>query len=322
MSPNPPYALRPNFTEEHPFPPLPPIYDEQIRTQMITHRSFYARPNHVFEDHPDDPSPDNERFEHLGDSVLGLVVTGLLIEMYPHLRVGPSTKIRALVVGNATLAEISCRYGLPARLKLHPAQKITLRASSNIQADAFESYIGGLYLEQGLAVVEPWLKALFRPYTTEAYIRVRAQHGLPFLPALAAPPLATPTSVSPASSGSSSPSGAGTSVSTSDGQAAEPARTRTAPALARRSSHPHPHASGNSMTAGHLGLFNQQLQKARREVEWVYADGVGEGTNTTPIWIVRVEVDGEVYGKGRGGTKKAARNEAAKEGLVKMGIIV
>ncbi|KAF8838633.1 ribonuclease III [Paxillus ammoniavirescens] len=331
---NPPSALRPNFTEEHPFPPLPPIYDEQIRTQMITHRSFYARPNHVFEDHPDDPSPDNEnhveaehplrRFEHLGDSVLGLVVTGLLIEMYPNLRVGPSTKIRALVVGNATLAEISRRYALPAQLKLHPAQAITLRASINVQADAFEasSYIGGLFLDQGLAAVEPWLKALFGPYATEAYLRVRVQHGLPPLPALTAPPLATTTSVSSASSGSSARSGTGTSASTSGGRAIEPARTRATSASAYRPPHHHPHASGNSTTAGHLGLFNQHLQRARREVEWVYADGVGEGTNTTPIWVVRVEVDGEVYGKGRGGTKKAARNEAAKEGLVKMGIIV
>jgi len=31
------------------------------------------------------------RFEHLGDTVLSLVVTNLLLEMYPNLRVGPST---------------------------------------------------------------------------------------------------------------------------------------------------------------------------------------------------------------------------------------
>lgn len=31
------------------------------------------------------------RYEHLGDTVLGLVVTELLLEMYPNLRVGPST---------------------------------------------------------------------------------------------------------------------------------------------------------------------------------------------------------------------------------------
>jgi hypothetical protein len=31
------------------------------------------------------------RFEHLGDTVLGLIVTNLLFDTYPNLRVGPST---------------------------------------------------------------------------------------------------------------------------------------------------------------------------------------------------------------------------------------
>ena len=31
------------------------------------------------------------RLEHLGDSVLNMVVTSLLQEVYPYLRVGPST---------------------------------------------------------------------------------------------------------------------------------------------------------------------------------------------------------------------------------------
>jgi len=46
------------------------------------------------------------------------------------------------------------------------------------------------------------------------------------------------------------------------------------------------------------------------------------GTKTTPVWFVRVLVDGEFYGMGKGNTKKAARNEAAKEGLEKMGVFV
>ena len=41
-------------------PPLPKIYSAHLSMQVFTHRSFYARPTHVFEDMPDDPSPDNE----------------------------------------------------------------------------------------------------------------------------------------------------------------------------------------------------------------------------------------------------------------------
>jgi ribonuclease-3 len=95
-------------------------------------------------------------------------------------------------------------------------------------------------------------------------------------------------------------------------------------------------------TIGHLPLFNQHLQQTNRTVEWVYDDladtekgdqpqnayrdmGLSpditiKGTKETPLWYVKVLVDGEFYGRGRGNTKKAARDEAAKEGLKKMGI--
>jgi hypothetical protein len=62
----------------------------------------------------------SHRLEHLGDTVLNMVITNYLQKVYPLLRVGPSTvrllalpfqyllissqKIRSLVVGNFTLA--------------------------------------------------------------------------------------------------------------------------------------------------------------------------------------------------------------------------
>lgn len=54
----------------------------------------------------------------------------------------------------------------------------------------------------------------------------------------------------------------------------------------------------------------------------LHDDAMVPGTHTTPIWYVKVMVDGVYYGRGRGNTKRAARNEAAKEGLHKLGIIV
>lgn len=288
-------TLRPDFgTNSCLFPPLPDIISPEIRLQVFTHRSYFARPTHIFEDHPDDPSPDNEKYEHLGDTVLGLAVTSLMLEMYPCLRVGPSTKIRALIVGNYTLAEISLKYKLPDRLRLHPAQAITLRASTHIQADVFESFIGGLYLDQGLDAVKQWLYPLFRPYAKAAYLIVRQQHGLPVF---ASSPRSTPTAGS---------------------DAVDLTTTAT-----------------TTSTTGHLALFNQYLQKSNRLVEWVYSDPLKEGSSdlkmtpeitrgmkTTPVWCVKVLVDGEFYGKGRGSNKRAARNEAAKVGLKKMGVSV
>ena len=98
---------RPRIDVEQ-LPPLPDILSDELRKQVFTHRSVHARPSAIFEDSRDDPSPDNEayvspfrgavtnliaccRLEHLGDSVLNMVVTSLLQEVYPYLRVGPST---------------------------------------------------------------------------------------------------------------------------------------------------------------------------------------------------------------------------------------
>ncbi|KAI0677285.1 ribonuclease III [Trametes maxima] len=296
--PNGRIPLTPEFPDG--LPPLPEIRSDALRLQVFTHRSFYARPTHVFEDMPDDPSPDNESLEHLGDTVLSLIVTGLLREVYPCLRVGPSTKIRALVVGNPTLAWISVQYRLPERLRMHPAQAITLRASANIQADLFESFVGGLYLDQGLEAVKVWLDVLIRPFLAIAYRVVRVQHGLSPEPPYPYPPTRYARSDT---SNTPPPGGNGTS-----GQ------------MPQTWSIPPPPRMPASI--GHLSLFNQHLQQQCKSIEWVYTDSAGQGTKTTPIWVVRAMVEGECLGHGRGSTKKAARNEAAKEGLVKLGIPV
>ncbi|KAL6309804.1 ribonuclease III domain-containing protein [Sparassis latifolia] len=284
--------LRPSLGPEG-LPPLPEIYSDAIRRQIFTHRSYYARPTHIFEDAPYDPSPDNEMLEHLGDTVLSLVVINLMREVFPYLRVGPSTKIRALVVGNPTLASISVKYRLPVHLRMHPAQAITLRASLHIQADLFEAFVGGLYLDRGLEIVQSWLFPLLQPYIVEAYRIVRVQHGLP-----ADPPridINTPSYDSSSSGGSSGPT----------------SPTWSTPAPSRVTA-----------SIGHLSLFNQYMQQQGKAIEWVWVDSAGQGTLTTPIWVVRAIVEGDCVGRGRGSTKKAAKNEAAKVGLQSMGVCV
>jgi ribonuclease-3 len=253
--------------------------------RVFTHRSFAARPTHVFEDSPEDPSPDNEQLEHVGDQVLGLIVTDLLQSQYPYLRVGPSTKMRALVVGNSTLATIAVQYKLPDRLRLQRAQSVTLKASAHVQADVFESYVGGLYKDQGLGGVKIWLDKLFTPYVREAYRIVREQHGL-------------------------SPLGFNNELDAAIGGAGH--APPTPPPETRR-------AFSNSATVGHLGLFNQRLQQDNKPIEWVFDDTVTESTNATPFWVAKAMVDGHCWGVGHGNNKKAAKNEAAKKGLKRMG---
>ena len=72
---------------------------------------------------------------------------------------------------------------------------------------------------------------------------------------------------------------------------------------------------------GHLSLFNQHCQQRELSIEWKYCDVLG-GTKSTPVWTVDAFVDGEFVGTGQGQTKKTARNEAAKQGLKFLGVVL
>lgn len=75
-------ACRPPAGEVAKIPRLFDFKYVKTRTQVFTHRSFYARPTAVFEDPPDDIAPDNEVLEFVGDSVLSLAVATFVRETY------------------------------------------------------------------------------------------------------------------------------------------------------------------------------------------------------------------------------------------------
>jgi len=75
-------------------------------------------------------------------------------------------------------------------------------------------------------------------------------------------------------------------------------------------------------TVGHLALFNQYLQQKGLVVEWRYHAEDGEGSQTTPMWLVQAFLDDRCLAIGRGNKKKIARNEAAKKGLDELGVTI
>jgi ribonuclease III len=119
--------------------------------QAAAHRSWCAE--------HDEPS--NERLEFLGDSVLGLVVTGYLYENYPLLPEGDLAKLRASVVNSATLAEVATSMRLGDYLLLGKGERATGgREKSSILADALEAIIGAVYLDGGWDAAAPMVLRL------------------------------------------------------------------------------------------------------------------------------------------------------------------
>ncbi|KZS97823.1 ribonuclease III [Sistotremastrum niveocremeum HHB9708] len=287
---------------------LPEFKDAEIETRVFTHRSKYARPNHQFEDTPDNMSPDNERLEQLGDVVLNLVVTEFIQDKYPGLRVGPVVKIRQKVVANHTLAKLTKHLNLHHKLLMHPSQAVTLRASLNVQADLFEAFVGGIYLDQGLEAVKRWLWTLLQPCIEESYEEVRKEHRLP---ASSASPFGHRTSSHAAGSVISSPGRLQTGPSSPAPPTPSPSRAHPratssyAPSVASSSTSPH-------TPVGHLGLFNTIVQQKSIGVEWMIEEAEGS-TKTTPMWDARCYHEGELIGQGVGSAKKVAMNEAARQ---------
>ncbi len=111
-----------------------------LAQQATAHRSWCSESG----------QPSNERLEFLGDSVLGLVVTGYLYENFPQLPEGDLAKLRASVVNSATLADVATGIKLGDHLLLGKGEHATGgRRKPSILADALEAVIGAVYIDGG-----------------------------------------------------------------------------------------------------------------------------------------------------------------------------
>lgn len=81
-------------------PPLPVITDPVLSRTVFQHQSMFPRTKGRFEDPPDAPATHYEKLEHVGDSILGMIVTTWLQETKPHLTPGTaSVSLKTLTVG-------------------------------------------------------------------------------------------------------------------------------------------------------------------------------------------------------------------------------
>ncbi|MFC7734319.1 ribonuclease III [Roseomonas sp. GCM10028921] len=125
--------------------------DPALLEQALTHRSA-ADPKRRQLD-------SNERLEFLGDRVLALCMAEWLSERFPEEREGELGKRLAVLVAADTLAKVGDAIGLPAALRIPPAEGRTgLRQRANVVADATEALIGALYLDAGLEAARAFIR--------------------------------------------------------------------------------------------------------------------------------------------------------------------
>ncbi len=88
----------------------------------------------------------NERLEYLGDAVLGSVVADFLFKKFPFKDEGFLTEMRSRIVSRSNLNMLSRKLGLD---KLVKATRESGTPGSSISGDAFEAFIGAVYLDKG-----------------------------------------------------------------------------------------------------------------------------------------------------------------------------
>lgn len=91
-----------------------------------------------------------ERYEFLGDAVVGLVMSELLVQRYPREDEGRLSKLRAALVSTVSLATKARELSLNTYVTLGKGEEKTGgRQKESILADAYEAVIGAIFLEVG-----------------------------------------------------------------------------------------------------------------------------------------------------------------------------
>ncbi|NYB52845.1 MAG: ribonuclease III [Methanobacteriaceae archaeon] len=105
-----------------------------------------------------------ERLEFLGDAVLDLVVSEYLYSMNSNSTEGELTRIRSNYVCKKALYTYSIELGLDKYIKLGAGAELTRRELDSVVSDVFESFVGALYLDQGLDKVKEFLDETVLPH--------------------------------------------------------------------------------------------------------------------------------------------------------------
>jgi len=126
--------------------------DYELYHRALTHSSYtYENKLCVYDNY--------ERLEYLGDAVLKLVVSEYLFDRFPEYREGELTKIRAVVVSDARLAELAEHLNLGEYIIFGASEaKSGGRKRASNLACAFEALLGALYLDGKIAEIREMMQ--------------------------------------------------------------------------------------------------------------------------------------------------------------------
>ena len=138
------------------------VTDYSFKNQELLYQAI-RHPSYVYE--KDNPRvSDNQRLEFLGDAVINLAISNLLMESFPEMKEGDLSKYRASLVSENGLSCIALELELGDYLLLGKGEERTDgRKKLSILSDALEALIGAIYLDGGFAEALRVIAKLFSP---------------------------------------------------------------------------------------------------------------------------------------------------------------
>ena len=119
---------------------------------------------------------DNERLEFLGDAVLDLVITHILMKHFPETREGDLSRMRATIVNESQLSSVAQRLNLGQHLLLGRGETLSNgQEKRSILADALEAVIAAVYLDGDLEAGFEVIQRQFSEMISQVGERVAAE---------------------------------------------------------------------------------------------------------------------------------------------------
>ncbi|PKN05922.1 MAG: ribonuclease III [Deltaproteobacteria bacterium HGW-Deltaproteobacteria-7] len=138
-----------------------------LLSTALTHRSY-------INENPQPGASDNERLEFLGDAVLGLCVSDLLMKKHADSDEGTLSKIRSLLVNEKPLADLAVKLNLGECLLLGKGEENSGgRAKESLLANALEAVIAAIYLDSGFSKTKTFLKQLMKPLLNDETLNLQ-----------------------------------------------------------------------------------------------------------------------------------------------------
>ena len=122
----------------------------ELLERALTHSSHAHEESKTAGENTGAGRQDNEQFEFLGDAVLGLVTSELLVERFPGFHEGQLSKLKAHLVSGGHLVRAATRFDVGKYLRLGRGEERSGgRLKSALLSDALEAVIAAMYLDAG-----------------------------------------------------------------------------------------------------------------------------------------------------------------------------